>query len=84
MPGADAKVAAPMVDTINELLKINNQFYSSAPLKASCGMATSQDGETVESVIKRADMLMYEHKRAYYEESGSEKLASITRKVTSY
>ncbi|TCR66689.1 sensor domain-containing diguanylate cyclase [Rhizobium sp. BK376] len=84
MPGADAKAAASMVDTINELLKINNQFYSSAPLKASCGMATSQDGETVESVVKRADMLMYEQKRAYYEESGSEKRTSITRKATSY
>lgn len=70
MPGADAKAAGAMVDTINELLKINNQFYSTAPLGMSLGTATSEPGESMETVVKRADMLMYEQKKAYYEAKG--------------
>ena len=64
MPGADKKAASAMVDTINELLHINNQFYSNAPLSVAIGMATSRDGETMESLVKRADLNMYEDKRA--------------------
>jgi diguanylate cyclase (GGDEF)-like protein len=66
LPGADAKSAATMVETILELLRINNQFYSTAPLSMSYGVATSENGETIESVIKRADALMYEYKSAHY------------------
>ena len=66
MPGADEITATAMVETINELLKINNQFYSSAPLSVAIGVATSQPGETMESMIKRADISMYEQKKAYY------------------
>jgi len=66
MPGADDITATAMVETINELLKINNQFYSSAPLSVSIGVATSQPGETMEAMIKRADLGMYEQKKAHY------------------
>ncbi|MDR6758100.1 GGDEF domain-containing protein [Mycoplana sp. BE70] len=64
-----------MTETIKELLKINNQFYSSAPLRMSFGAATGEPGETVESVIRRADAQMYEHKRAYYEADGAGDIA---------
>lgn len=67
MPGADSRAVSAMVETINELLKINNQFYSSAPLSMSCGFATGDAGESVESVVRRADISMYEQKKAYYE-----------------
>jgi diguanylate cyclase (GGDEF)-like protein len=66
MPGADDVAAAAMVETINELLKINNQFYSSSPLSTAVGVATSQPGETMEAMVKRADLGMYEHKKAHY------------------
>ena len=66
-----------MADTINELLKINNQFYSSAPLRMSFGIATSESGETVEGVIRRADAQMYERKREYYAAHGA---AEVRRK----
>ncbi len=66
LPGADKQIAAAMVDTIYELLKINNQFYSNAPLSLSLGVATSEAGETMESLVRRADMHMYEQKNAYY------------------
>lgn len=66
MPGADEVAAASMVETINELLKINNQFYSSAPLTVAVGVATSQSGETMEAMVKRADLGMYENKKTHY------------------
>ncbi|MDE1995361.1 MAG: diguanylate cyclase [Rhizobiaceae bacterium] len=66
LPGADRQAANAMVETIQELLKINNQFYSSAPLSVSLGVATSEAGEGMESLVKRADVAMYEQKKAYY------------------
>ncbi|WP_137129140.1 sensor domain-containing diguanylate cyclase [Rhizobium sp. FY34] len=65
MPGADRQAALAMADTIQELLKINNQFYSHAPLSISLGFATSEDGEKIENVLRRADAMMYEQKRAH-------------------
>ncbi|MBC7283184.1 sensor domain-containing diguanylate cyclase [Hoeflea sp.] len=73
MPGADKKAAAAMVDTINELLNINNQFYSNAPLSVAIGWATSRDGESMEDLIKRADLEMYEDKRAHHSGGISDK-----------
>lgn len=66
LPGADAKTAGTMIETIAELLKINNQFYSNAPLSMSYGVATSEVGETIEAMVRRADGLMYDHKKAHY------------------
>ena len=66
MPGADTKSADAMIDTIYELMAINNQFYSTAPLSVSIGMATSREGETMEQTVKRADRAMYEDKQAYH------------------
>lgn len=77
MPGADGKAVGAMVETINELLKINNQFYSSAPLRTSYGAATSEPGESIDSLVRRADMLMYEQKRAHYEAAGRGERGSL-------
>ena len=66
MPGADRKAVHSMVETITELLHINNQFYSNAPISVSIGCATSMEGETMEEMVKRADRAMYDDKRAYY------------------
>lgn len=66
LPGADAKTAWAMMETIIELLNINNQFYSTAPLSMSYGVATSETGEAMEAVVRRADVSMYEHKKAHY------------------
>ena len=66
MPGADQQAAIGMIETINEILKINNQFYSDALLSVSMGSATSEPGETMEALMKRADDAMYEHKRSFY------------------
>ncbi|WP_210107074.1 sensor domain-containing diguanylate cyclase [Neorhizobium galegae] len=66
MPGADRAAAAAMADTIQELLKINNQFYSNAPLSIALGIATSEQGEKIEAVVRRADAAMYQQKRQFH------------------
>ena len=67
IPGGDRAAAVAMTETVAELLKINNQFYSHLPLSISYGIATSEPGEKLEAVIRRADAAMYEHKRNHYE-----------------
>lgn len=67
MPGSDRQAALAMTDTVMELLKINNQFYSNLPLSISHGNATSEPGEKLEAVIRQADAAMYENKRHHYE-----------------
>ncbi|WP_262032049.1 GGDEF domain-containing protein [Microvirga sp. Mcv34] len=66
MPGTDERDAKVVTDSIENLLEVNNQFYTGLPLRFAIGAATSQPGERLEAVVKRADLLMYEAKRAYY------------------
>ena len=67
MPGADEAGAEAMIDNVHRLVELNNQFYSSLPLTLSMGAATGRPGERLDEVARRADALMYEAKRAYYQ-----------------
>jgi diguanylate cyclase (GGDEF)-like protein len=66
MPGADEADGEAMMENIERLVALNNQFYPGVPLSLSMGAATAQGDERLETVVKRADLLMYEKKRAYY------------------
>jgi diguanylate cyclase (GGDEF)-like protein len=66
LPGTDERESAIVMENIERLLEINNQFYSGLPLSLSKGAATSRPGERLEDVVKRADLLMYENKREHY------------------
>ena len=66
MPGSGWTEIAAMVENISRLLEINNQFYKDAPMGISVGVAVSEPGESMESVMRRADMVMYEQKKEYY------------------
>ncbi len=66
LPYIDERGAEAMVDNIRRLIGINNQYYSQMELKLSLGAATSLPGEKLEAVARRADLLMYEDKRAHY------------------
>jgi len=66
MPGTEERDAKVVLESIENLLEVNNQFYTGLPLNFSIGIATSEPGERLESVVKRADLRMYEAKRAYY------------------
>lgn len=66
LPGFDAQDGALVMNEINRLIELNNQFYSSVSLSLSMGAATSAFGERMEDVIRRADAAMYEAKRDFY------------------
>lgn len=66
MPGADAAGGEAVLATLAELIDLNNQYYPETVLSLSVGMATSEPGERLEAVVKRADMQMLQHKRTYY------------------
>jgi diguanylate cyclase (GGDEF)-like protein len=66
LPSTDERGAAVMVESIGNLIELNNQFYSNAPIEVSIGAATTRPGERLEEVAKRADAAMYEAKREFY------------------
>jgi len=75
MPGTDERDAKIVMDGIENLLEVNNQFYTGLPLSFAMGAATSRPGERLEGVVKRADLLMYEAKRAHYAAAAGESAA---------
>jgi diguanylate cyclase (GGDEF)-like protein len=66
LPGMDQREGTAMMENLERLVELNNQFYPGKPLSLSMGAATSQRGERLEDVVKRADLLMFDAKRAYY------------------
>ena len=68
LPGKHEHEAEEMMQAIRDLVDVNNQFYADLTLSFSMGYATSQPGERLEAVVKRADLDMLEAKRRYYSE----------------
>ncbi|CAM2151591.1 diguanylate cyclase domain-containing protein [Paraburkholderia tropica] len=67
MPGADARDAEIVADSITKLVELNNQFYGGPRLSFSLGWASCGEGESVEGMLREADAAMYEAKRQRYE-----------------
>jgi diguanylate cyclase (GGDEF)-like protein len=78
LPGMDANAGAAMMEAIQKLAEINNQFYPGSPLSFSMGAATSQPGERLETVVKRADLAMFEEKRAHYARDPDDMIRQIS------
>jgi len=72
LPGHDEQAAALVLDNLNELLALNNQFYPGALLSLATGCATRQEGESFEEAVRRADILMYRAKSDYYGQSAKD------------
>lgn len=66
MPSADEVATLSILQTIQELFNIDNQYYSSQPISISIGHATSQPNESIEALLKRADNDMYIKKKNHY------------------
>lgn len=73
MPGTDAAAGEKMLELLNDLVEINNQFYPELPLSLSVGIATSRPGERLEAVVKRADLLMLQAKRDHYADAARDR-----------
>ncbi|TCM67780.1 diguanylate cyclase (GGDEF)-like protein [Acinetobacter calcoaceticus] len=66
MPGANDTHVESIVQSLEELLNIDNQFYSTQPISLSMGQATTEEHESIEDMLKRADLIMYEKKKKFY------------------
>jgi diguanylate cyclase (GGDEF)-like protein len=66
LPAMDEREGQAMMDSLQALIDINNQFYPGQPLSLSLGAATGMAGERLDEVVKRADLRMLEAKRAHY------------------
>jgi diguanylate cyclase (GGDEF)-like protein len=66
LPATEQRDGEAIVERIHKLVAISNQFYPGQALSLSMGIATSRPGERLEAVAKRADLMMFEEKRAYY------------------
>jgi diguanylate cyclase (GGDEF)-like protein len=66
MCAADERDGEAMIENINRLVEVNNQFYSGLVLGLSMGMATSRPSERLEAVARRADVQMFKAKRDFY------------------
>ncbi len=66
MPSVERAEGEAMMKVILDLVAINNEFYTELPLSLSTGLSTSQPGERLEAVVKRADLAMLEAKREHY------------------
>ena len=66
LPGTDAAGGEAILHTLAELIELNNQYYPDVTLSISVGLATSQPGERLEQVAKRADQNMLQVKQLYH------------------
>ena len=73
LPGTDEREGAILMESIASLIEVNNQFYSGPELSMAMGAATSEARERLEETVKRADLRMYEAKRAHYRASPQER-----------
>ena len=69
LPETDAVAGEDLIQTIQDLVAINNAFYPDMTLSLSMGVATAAHGERLEFVVKRADLAMLEAKRQHYFET---------------
>ena len=66
MQGANDTAVQSTLMVIQELLNIDNQFYTKHPIQVAMGHASTQENESLADMLKRADQVMYEQKRNYY------------------
>ncbi|OTG73207.1 histidine kinase [Acinetobacter sp. ANC 4169] len=67
LPGADEAALQNCLQSLHELLLVDNQFYANQPISLSIGHATNLEQERIEDMLKRADLEMYHQKKNYYQ-----------------
>lgn len=66
MQGAMPTSVQSTLMTIQELMNIDNQYYSTHKLSISMGHASTFENESIEDMLKRADQVMYQQKNDFY------------------
>jgi diguanylate cyclase (GGDEF)-like protein len=73
LPGSDERGAQAIIERIQSILELNNQFYTGHKLSISIGAATCHSSEQLEATLIRADRAMYVEKSHYYQENHIER-----------
>ena len=76
LPGGDERAGQTMIERVQSLVDLNNQYYAGALLSLAMGCATAHPGERLETAMSRADERMFEAKRDFYIAAG------LDRRVT--
>jgi len=71
LPGTDERGGAQLIERLQTLIDLNNQFYGGIPLSFAFGMASCASGDRLEATVNQADDAMYTAKKAYYTAGGS-------------
>lgn len=66
LPGQDADAGQGIMEDIQKMVALNNQFYTGPALSLSMGCATCYDKAGMTDVLRSADMAMYQNKRLYH------------------
>ena len=66
LPNADEASLQTSLNSLQELMHVDNQYHSLHPISLSIGSASTLPNERIEDLLKRADALMYEQKKKYY------------------
>jgi diguanylate cyclase (GGDEF)-like protein len=66
LPGTDERGLNQMLERIQTLVELNNQFYHGSRLSLSLGAATCKQGERLEQTMSLADARMYDAKKEHY------------------
>lgn len=78
LPGVDQRGCEHLVEQVQELLALNNQFHAGGTqVSLSIGAATSKDNERLETVVHRADQRMYDAKRDHYIRQGRDRRGPV-------
>lgn len=73
LPETDEAAGEAVMQSLQDLIAINNTFYPDLTLSLSMGMATGRHNERMEFVVKRADLAMLEAKRQHYFETENDR-----------
>ena len=66
LPGSDERAGQQMIERVQSLVELNNQYYPGATLSLAMGCATAPQSERLETTVSRADERMFVAKREFY------------------
>jgi diguanylate cyclase (GGDEF)-like protein len=70
LPATDERGSEQLMERIDSLVDLNNQYYQGARLSLSIGAATCSREGRLEQTMSEADERMYAAKREYYGSAG--------------
>jgi diguanylate cyclase (GGDEF)-like protein len=66
LPGVDERGAEQLLERLDSLIDLNNQFYHGPRLSLALGTATCPAGGRLEQTMSQADARMYDAKKEHY------------------